>query len=64
MLNSETAVVFENDNLSRQLAGIFYKNDLDFSKQITLEDTKEFPGSKDAIYQLQKEFGILVEDLL
>ena len=63
-LNSETAMVFENGNLSRQLAGMFYKNDLDFSKQITLEDTRAFPGSKDAIYQLQKEFGILVKDLL
>jgi phosphatidylserine/phosphatidylglycerophosphate/cardiolipin synthase-like enzyme len=63
-LNSETAMVLENGDLSRQLAGMFYENDLDFSKQITLEDTKEFPGSKDAIYQLQKKFGILIEDLL
>ena len=63
-LNSETAIVFENGDLSRQLADMFYENDLDFSKQITLEDTKEFTESKDAIYQLQKQFGILLEDLL
>ena len=63
-LNRETAMVFENRDLSRQLTGMFYENDLDFSKQITLEDTKEFSGSKDAIYQLQKKFGILIEDLL
>jgi hypothetical protein len=56
--------VFENEDLSRQLAGMFYKNDLDLSKQISLEDTKSFPDSKDAIYQIQKQFGILVEDLL
>jgi hypothetical protein len=56
--------VFENDNLSRQLADIFYQNDLDFSKQITLEDTKAFSDSPDAIYQLQKEFGIFIEDEL
>jgi phosphatidylserine/phosphatidylglycerophosphate/cardiolipin synthase-like enzyme len=63
-LNSETSIVFENGDLSRQLAGMFYQNDLDFSKQITLEDTKAFPESKDAIYQIQRKFGILVEDLL
>jgi len=43
---------------------MFYENDLDFSKQITLEDTKAFTESKDAIYQLQKQFGILIKDLL
>jgi len=63
-LNSETAIVIENGDLSRQLADMFYENDLNFSRQITLEDTKAFTGSKDAIYQLQKQFGILFEDLL
>jgi phosphatidylserine/phosphatidylglycerophosphate/cardiolipin synthase-like enzyme len=41
-LNSESAIVFENENLSWQLADMFYENDLDFSGQITLEDTKAF----------------------
>jgi phosphatidylserine/phosphatidylglycerophosphate/cardiolipin synthase-like enzyme len=63
-LNSESAIVFENDNLSGQLADMFYTNDLDFSRQITLEDTKAFTDSADAIYQLQKEFGIFIEDEL
>jgi len=63
-LNSETAIVIENGDLSRQLADQFYRNDLELSRQITLEDTKMFPESKDAIYQLQKQFGILFEDLL
>ena len=63
-LNSETAIVIENGDLSRQLADMFYKNDLDLSRQITLEDTNAFPESKNAIYQLQKQFGILFEDLL
>ena len=62
--NSETAIVIENGDLSRQLADKFYENDLDLSRQITLEDTKAFPESKDAIYQLQKQFGIFFEDLL
>jgi putative cardiolipin synthase len=63
-LNAETAIVFENENLSGQLADMFYKNDLDFSRQITLEDTKAFTDSTDAVYQFQKEFGILIEQSL
>jgi putative cardiolipin synthase len=63
-LNSESAIVFENEDLSGQLADNFYNNDLDFSKRITLEDTKAFTDSGDAVYQLQKEFGILLEDSL
>ena len=63
-LNAETVIVFENEDLSSQLADMFYKNDLDFSRQITLEDTKAFVESEDAVYQFQKEFGILLEDVL
>jgi len=61
-LNSESAIVFENKNLSRQLADMYYENDLDFSKQITLEDTVAFTDSADAVYQLEKDFGIFIED--
>jgi len=63
-LNSESVIVFENEVLSQQLAKMFYENDLEFSKQITLEDTKAFTDSKDAVYQVQKMFGILIEDSL
>jgi phosphatidylserine/phosphatidylglycerophosphate/cardiolipin synthase-like enzyme len=63
-LNNKTAIVFENEELSRQLAARFYENDLGFSKRITREDTKTFTDSTDAIYQFQKNFGILVEDAL
>jgi phosphatidylserine/phosphatidylglycerophosphate/cardiolipin synthase-like enzyme len=63
-LNSESVIVFENENLSGQLADMFYQNDLDFSKQITLDDTKAFSESADAAYQLQKKFGIFIEDAL
>jgi phosphatidylserine/phosphatidylglycerophosphate/cardiolipin synthase-like enzyme len=63
-LNAETAIVFENEDLSSQLADMFYENDLDFSRQITLEDTEAFGESEDAVYQFQKEFGILLEDVL
>ncbi|MBW2406722.1 MAG: hypothetical protein JRF17_05085, partial [Deltaproteobacteria bacterium] len=63
-LNSESAIVFENKNLSRWLTDMFYKNDLDFSRQITFEDTQAFTDRTDAIYQLAREFGILIEDTL
>jgi putative cardiolipin synthase len=63
-LNSETAIVFESADLSRQLADRFYENDLGFSRRITLEDTKAFTDSTDAIYQFEKEFGILLEEAL
>jgi cardiolipin synthase C len=63
-LNSESAIVFENEDLSRQLAEIFFENDLDFSKQITPEDTQAFSESGEAVYWFQKEFGILIEDAL
>ncbi|MGW8187464.1 MAG: phospholipase D-like domain-containing protein [Desulfobacterales bacterium] len=63
-LNAETAIVFENENLSGRLADMFYENDIDFSRQITLEDTQAFTESADAVYQFQKDFGILLEDSL
>jgi putative cardiolipin synthase len=34
-LNSETALVFESDTLSAQLARMFYKNDLAYSRPVT-----------------------------
>jgi phosphatidylserine/phosphatidylglycerophosphate/cardiolipin synthase-like enzyme len=49
-LNSESAIVFENKNLSRQLADMYYEN------------TVAFSDSADAVYQLQKDFGIFIEN--
>jgi putative cardiolipin synthase len=63
-LNSETAVVFESDILSAELAEMFYENDLAYSRQITREDADEFSQPTDALYKLRKEFGGLFEPLL
>jgi len=63
-LNSETAVVFENDTLSTELAKMFYENDLAYSRQVTPEDANEFNEPTDALYKLRKEFGDLFEPLL
>jgi putative cardiolipin synthase len=64
MLNSESAIVFENETLSGQLAGYVLWNDLDFSRQITLEEAKSFAESTDAVYKLEEELGILFKDSL
>jgi phosphatidylserine/phosphatidylglycerophosphate/cardiolipin synthase-like enzyme len=64
MLNSESAIVFENETLSGQLADMFHRNDLDFSRQITFEETKSFAESTDAVYKLEEELGILFKDSL
>jgi phosphatidylserine/phosphatidylglycerophosphate/cardiolipin synthase-like enzyme len=63
-LNSESAIVFENEDLSRQLADMFYRNDIEFSRQITLEEAKSFAESTDTVYKLQEELGILFKDSL
>jgi len=63
-LNSETAVVFESDILSAELAEIFYENDLAYSRKITPEDANEFNEPTDTLYKLRKEFGGLFESLL
>jgi putative cardiolipin synthase len=63
-LNSETAVVFENDILSTELAQTFYENDLAYSRQVTMEDADEFNEPTDALYKLEKEFGSLFESML
>jgi len=63
-LNSETAVVFESDILSAELADIFYENDLAYSRQVTTEEAQEFNEPTDVLYRLRKEFGSLFESML
>jgi phosphatidylserine/phosphatidylglycerophosphate/cardiolipin synthase-like enzyme len=63
-LNSETVTVIENDALSNDLARIFFENDLLYSRQVTMEEAKEFNEPTDAIYKLREEFGSLFESLL
>jgi putative cardiolipin synthase len=63
-LNSETALVFESDILSTELAEMFYENDLAYSRLVTPQDAKEFNEPTDVLYELRKEFGGLFEPLL
>ncbi|MCJ7808706.1 MAG: phospholipase D-like domain-containing protein, partial [Desulfobulbaceae bacterium] len=61
-LNSETAIIYESRPLSKQLAELFYGNDLVFSKRISREEAEEFHTPSKAIIWLRKEFGSLFEE--
>lgn len=63
-LNSETAVVFESHLLATELAETFYKNDLAYSRIVTMEDANAFKDPTDALYKLRKMFGSLFESQL
>ena len=63
-LNSETAVVFESEVLSAELAQMFYENDLAYSRRVTSQQADEFQEPTDALYKLRKEFGGLFESML
>jgi len=63
-LNSESAIVYENAELSQRLAELFYENDLGFSRQIPMQEAGEFDEPEDNFYRLKKEFGTLIEDYL
>ncbi len=61
-LNSETALVFESKPLAQELTDFFLKNDLSFSKQITMEAARAYEVPSDAVQWLRKQFGNLFED--
>jgi putative cardiolipin synthase len=63
-LNSETAVVFDSQVLSAELAQMFYENDLAYSRRVTPKQADEFQEPTDALYKLRKEFGGLFESML
>jgi phosphatidylserine/phosphatidylglycerophosphate/cardiolipin synthase-like enzyme len=63
-LNSETAIVFQSDILSAELAQLFYENDLAYSRRVTPADAEEFNDPSDAFYKLLKEFGGVFESML
>jgi putative cardiolipin synthase len=63
-LNSETAIVFQSDILSTELAQMFYVNDLAYSRRVSPADAEEFTDPSDALYKLRKEFGGLFESML
>jgi|GEM_PF-490475 len=63
-LNSETAIVIENETAGKELASIFYETDLKCSKKITKAEAEDFYSPKDIGNKMRKAFGKLFEHLL
>jgi len=63
-LNSETALIFENRDLSIELARLIYEHDLAYSRPITPEMAAKFKAPDEALYKLRKTFGDLFEKQL
>ena len=63
-LNSETALIFENEDLATELAQLVYGHDLAHSRPVLAEDTAHFEQPDEALYRLRKTFGDLFEKQL
>lgn len=63
-LNSETAVVFQQADLSRELRRAFLNRDLRFSREVTPEQAAEFESPDDVIRRFHKTLGELFEQHL
>jgi len=63
-LNSETALVFEEAQLSGRLRAAFLTNDLKYGREVTAERAAEFADPDDVIYQFRKSIGQFFEDAL
>ncbi len=56
-LNSESVLIFENQKLASILAGLFHRNDLEFSQPISMQQAKNFLTPADPVYRLEKNLG-------
>jgi len=63
-LNSETALVFEQEELSSQLARWILEQDLHYSEPVTRASAAEFADPDDTIYRFRKTIGHLFEEEL
>ena len=63
-LNSETALVFEEEALAAELARWIVDNDLHYSRPVTAEDAAAFADPDDTIYRFREEIGRLFEEEL
>ena len=61
-LNSESAIVFDQAELSGQLARAVLEHDLKYSREVTLERAAEFGDPKDVIYRLRSKIGYLFKE--
>jgi putative cardiolipin synthase len=63
-LNSETAIVFEQPELSGRLRGAFVNNDLSYSREVTPAQAAKFEAPEDVIERFRKSIGHLFEQHL
>ncbi len=56
-LNSETALVFEEPRLSKDLARVILESDLRYSDRVTVEEAEQFEDPDDVIYRFRKTLG-------
>jgi phosphatidylserine/phosphatidylglycerophosphate/cardiolipin synthase-like enzyme len=61
-LNSESAIVFDQTELSGQLARKILEHDLRYSRKVTTEQAAEFADPKDVIYRFRGKIGHLFEE--
>jgi len=60
-LNSETALVFEDEPLADALARAILEHDLRYSRALTLDDALRFDSPEETIYRFRKRIGQLFE---
>lgn len=63
-LNAETALVFEQPELSAKLRDAFVSNDLKYSREVTPQVAAGFADPQDVVYRFRKTIGHLFEDAL
>jgi phosphatidylserine/phosphatidylglycerophosphate/cardiolipin synthase-like enzyme len=63
-LNSESALVFEQPELSGRLRDAFFNNDLSYSREVTPAQAAEFEAPEDVIERFRKSIGHLFEQHL
>jgi putative cardiolipin synthase len=63
-LNSETAVIFLQPELAAQLRQSFLTSDLRYSREITIEQARQFEQPAKVIERFRKSIGDLFEDHL
>jgi putative cardiolipin synthase len=61
-LNSESAMVFDQAELSEQLARAVLEHDLKYSREVTPERAAEFGEPKEVIYRLRSKIGYLFKE--
>ncbi len=60
-LNSETAIVFEQPELSGRLRDAFYNNDLSYSREVTAAQAAKFEKPDDVVERFRTSIGHLFE---